>query len=76
MKENNDAAFAVRREQEKTKEVIDQKKALEGNVKELNTKVKRMEDTNQAVSLIIFFHNTLIDARLSKRQVSKPLTRD
>jgi hypothetical protein len=42
MKENNDAAFAVRREQEKTKEVIDQKKALEGNVKELNTKVKRM----------------------------------
>lgn len=65
MKENNDAAFAVRREQEKTKEVIDQKKALEGNVKELNTKVKRMEDTNQAVSLIIFFHTTLIDARLS-----------
>lgn len=49
MKENNDAAFAVRREQDKTKEVLNQKKTLEGNVQELNTKFQRMEDTNQAM---------------------------
>lgn len=75
MKENNDAAFAVRREQDKTKEVLNQKKTLEGNVQELNTKVQRMEDTNQAVSFIPC-RKPLIDANLSKRKVGKPLARN
>ena len=50
MKQNNDAAFAVRREQDKTNEVIKEKKSLEGNMAELNTQLRRMEDSNQAVS--------------------------
>jgi hypothetical protein len=50
MKENNDHAFAMRREQEKTREAIDANKVLENNVSDLANKLKRTEDAKEAVS--------------------------
>jgi hypothetical protein len=50
IKENNDHAFAMRKEQEKTRDAQMVNKQLEGNIKDLNSKMQRMEDAKEVVS--------------------------
>ena len=50
MRQNTDHSFAMRREQEKTREVEKAKKSLEGNMADLNKKLQRMEESEETVS--------------------------
>ena len=50
LKENNDHAFAMRREQERTRDALQATKRLESDVQDLNGKLKKMEDAKEAVS--------------------------
>ena len=50
MRQNTDHSFAMRREQEKTREVDKAKKSLEGNMADLNKKLQRMEESEETVS--------------------------
>ena len=51
MRQNTDHSFAMRREQEKTREVEKAKKSLEGNMADLNKKLQRMEESEETVSI-------------------------
>lgn len=47
IKENNDHAFAMRREQERTREALLANKKLETNVNELSVKLKREQEAKE-----------------------------
>jgi hypothetical protein len=67
IKENNDHAFAMRREQERTRDAQLANKKLESNIGDLGRQIKKMEDSKEAVSLL-YVIKFFLDAKLSQRE--------
>lgn len=76
MKENNDHAFAMRREQDRTRDAVMATKRLEGTVGERDKQIKRMQTDKEVVSCSFVSLLVIVAARASQGEARSAAARD